>query len=79
MKTRRGVIRRSGKTKALHAYCSCQSHLAKNLQNTANFYIRNFRSGLKKELADRTDNENEVIRMHKMVVKSLYESLHVGM
>ena len=63
MKTRRVVIRKSGKMKALHAYCSCQSHLAKNLQNTANFYIRNLRSGLKKELVDRTDSENEVIRI----------------
>ena len=63
MKTRRVVIHRSGKTKALHAYCSCQSHLAKNLQNTANFYIRNLRSGLKKDPTDRTANENEVVRI----------------
>lgn len=63
MKTRRVVIRKSGKMKALHAYCSYQSHLAKNLQNTANFYIRNLCSGLKKELADRPANENEVIRI----------------
>ena len=63
MKTRRVVIRKSGKMKALHAYCSRQSHLAKNLQNTANFYIRNLRSGLKKDPADRTTNEKEVIRI----------------
>ena len=63
MKTRRVVLRKSGKMKVFHAYCSCQSHLAKNLQNTANFYIRNLRSGLKKEPADRTANENEVIRI----------------
>ncbi len=73
MKTRRVVIRRSGKMKTLHAYCSCQSHLAKNLQNTANFYIRNLRSGLKKDPADRTVNEKEVIRI-TMVAIDRYNS-----
>ena len=63
MKTRIIFVRNSGRTKALFAYFTAQCHLAKNLQNTANFYIRNLRTGLKKEPSERTDNENEVIRI----------------
>ena len=63
MKTRMIFVRNSGRTKALFAYFTAQCHLAKNLQNTANFYIRNLRTGLTKEPSERTDNENEVIRI----------------
>ena len=30
------------------SYFECQTHLAKNLRNAANFIIRNLRTGLKK-------------------------------
>ena len=45
----------------LASYFECQTHLAKNLRNAANFIIRNLRTGLKKDPVDRTSNENEVI------------------
>ena len=32
----------------LASYFECQTHLAKNLRNSANFIIRNLRTGLKK-------------------------------
>ena len=63
MKTRRIVVKATGKSKDLYAHFARQCHLAKNLQNTANFYIRNLRSGLKKDPADRTQRENEVIQV----------------
>lgn len=53
MKIRRIVIKSTGRTKQLHACFAAQCHLAKNLQNTANFYIRNLRSGLKSRLPTR--------------------------
>ena len=34
----------------LASYFECQTHLAKNLRNSANFIIRNLRTGLKKIL-----------------------------
>ena len=39
------------------SYFECQTHLAKNLRNAANFIIRNLRTGLKKDPVDRTSNE----------------------
>ena len=33
----------------LASYFECQTHLAKNLRNSANFIIRNLRTGLKKD------------------------------
>ena len=45
----------------LASYFECQTHLAKNLRNSANFIIRNLRTGLKKDPDKRTANENEVI------------------
>ena len=43
------------------SYFECQTHLAKNLRNSANFILRNLRTGLKKDPDKRTANENEVI------------------
>ena len=43
------------------SYFECQTHLAKNLRNAANFIIRNLRTGLKKAPDTRTVNENEVL------------------
>ena len=51
----------------LASYFECQTHLAKKLRNSANFIIRNLRTGLKKDPVDRTSNENEVI-----------ETVHIG-
>lgn len=45
----------------LASYFECQTHLAKNLRNTANFIIRNLRTGLSKNLEERTVNENKVL------------------
>ena len=45
----------------LASYFECQTHLAKNLRNSANFIVRNLRTGLKKDPVDRTSNENDVI------------------
>ena len=45
----------------LASYFECQTHLAKNLRNSANFIVRNLRTGLKKDPVDRTSNENEVL------------------
>ena len=45
----------------LASYFECQTHLAKKLRNSANFIIRNLRTGLKKDPDKRTANENEVI------------------
>ena len=39
------------------SYFVCQTHLAKNLRNAANFIIRNLRTGLKKDPDTRTANE----------------------
>ena len=44
----------------LASYFECQTHLAKNLRNSANFIIRNLRTGLKKDPDKRTANENSV-------------------
>ena len=63
MKTRMIRIKKSGRTAHFWAYFVHQCHLAKNLQNTANFYIRNLRTGLSKEPAKRSANESEVIRI----------------
>ena len=40
----------------LASYFECQTHLAKNLRNSANFIIRNLRTGLKKDPDKRTAN-----------------------
>lgn len=63
MKTRRIDIRNTKKMASLYAYFEKQCHLAKNLQNTANFYIRNLRTGLAKEPALRSKNEQDVIQV----------------
>ena len=47
--------------KELTAYFDRQTHLAKNLRNSANYLIRNLNSGLHKEPDERTENEKEVI------------------
>lgn len=49
--------------KILSAYFAEQTHLAKNLRNSANFIIRNLRTGLAKDPAKRTENENYVIEL----------------
>ena len=36
----------------LASYFECQTHLAKKLRNSANFIIRNLRTGLKKDPDD---------------------------
>ena len=38
----------------LASYFECQTHLAKKLRNSANFIIRNLRTGLKKDPDKRT-------------------------
>ena len=63
MKTRRINIRNTKKHASLYAYFEKQCHLAKNLQNTANFYIRNLRTGLAKEPEMRSQNERDVIQV----------------
>ena len=40
----------------LASYFECQTHLAKKLRNSANFILRNLRTGLKKDPVDRTSN-----------------------
>ena len=37
----------------LASYFECQTHLAKKLRNSANFIIRNLRTGLKKDPVSR--------------------------
>ena len=45
----------------LASYFECQTHLAKKLRNSANFIIRNLRTGFSDK---RTANENEVIETY---------------
>ena len=40
----------------LASYFECQTHLAKNLRNSANIIVSNLRTGLKKDPVDRTSN-----------------------
>ena len=49
--------------KELFAYCENSCLLAKNLYNSANFYIRQLMFGLKKEPDKRFDNEKRVIEI----------------
>ena len=48
----------------LASYFECQTHLAKKLRNSANFIIRNLRTGWQKDPDKRTANEN-VSRRHR--------------
>ena len=59
----------------LASYFECQTHLAKNLRNSANFIIRNLRTGLKKDPVDRTSNENEVIETVRIGIEMANEKL----
>ena len=59
----------------LASYFECQTHLAKNLRNSANFIIRNLRTGLKKDPIDRTSNENEVIETVRIGIEMANEKL----
>lgn len=61
MKTRVILIDNTKSTRKTYEYFSEICHLGKNLKNTANFYIRNLRSGLQKEESKRTVNEVNVI------------------
>ena len=53
----------------LASYFECQTHLAKKLRNSANFIIRNLRTGLKKDPDKRTANENEVIETVRIALR----------
>ena len=59
----------------LASYFECQTHLAKNLRNSANFIIRNLRTGLKKDPDKRTANENEVIETVRIGIEMANEKL----
>ena len=59
----------------LASYFECQTHLAKNLRNSANFILRNLRTGLKKDPVDRTSNENEVIETVRIGIEMANEKL----
>ena len=59
----------------LASYFECQTHLAKNLRNSANFILRNLRTGLKKDPVDRTSNENEVIKTVRIGIEMANEKL----
>ena len=59
----------------LASYFECQTHLAKNLRNSANFIVRNLRTGLKKDPVDRTSNENEVIETVRIGIEMANEKL----
>ena len=77
MKTRMIRIKKSGRTARFWAYFVRQCHLTKNLQNTANFYIRNLRTGLFKEPAKRSANESEVIRITEESVRKYNQNKHL--
>lgn len=62
--------------KALTAYFDRQTRLAKNLRNTANFIIRNLRTGLFKDPEARTENENNVMGMVHAGISRYNENLH---
>ena len=47
----------------LFEYCETATAAAKNMYNVANFYIRNTMTGLSKEPAKLTDNEEEVLQI----------------
>ena len=57
------------------SYFECQTHLAKNLRNAANFIIRNLRTGLKKDPDTRTANENEVLETVRIGIEMANEKL----
>jgi len=57
------------------SYFECQTHLAKNLRNAANFIIRNLRTGLKKTPDTRTANENEVLETVRIGIEMANEKL----
>ena len=57
------------------SYFECQTHLAKNLRNAANFIIRNLRTGLKKAPDTRTANENEVLETVRIGIEMANEKL----
>ena len=59
----------------LASYFECQTHLAKNLRNSANFILRNLRTGLKKDPDNRTANENEVIETVRIGIEMANEKL----
>ena len=59
----------------LASYFECQTHLAKKLRNSANFILRNLRTGLKKDPVDRTSNENEVIETVRIGIEMANEKL----
>ena len=59
----------------LASYFECQTHLAKKLRNSANFIIRNLRTGLKKDPDKRTANENEVIETVRIGIEMANEKL----
>ena len=63
--------------KALTAYFDRQTRLAKNLRNTANFIIRNLRTGLAKAQGARTENEVHVISMVRDGIDRYNAHLHV--
>ena len=57
------------------SYFECQTHLAKNLRNAANFIIRNLRTGLKKAPDTRNANENEVLETVRIGIEMANEKL----
>ena len=59
----------------LASYFECQTQLAKKLRNSANFILRNLRTGLKKNPVDRTSNENEVIETVRIGIEMANEKL----
>ena len=59
----------------LASYFECQTHLAKNLRNSANFILRNLRAGLKKDPDKRTANENDVIETVRIGIEMANEKL----
>ena len=59
----------------LASYFECQTHLAKKLRNSANFILRNLRTGLKKDPVDRTSNENEVLETVRIGIEMANEKL----
>lgn len=62
--------------RVLAAYFDRQTRLAKNLRNTANFIIRNLRTGLSKAPEARMENENSVIAMVHTGISRYNENLH---
>lgn len=56
-------------------YADNYTAYANNMFNTANFYIRNLMTGLKKDADKRTTNESEVIAIVKESIPSINKSL----